>query len=108
MDSSSGIILIGVIAIGTFALRIVPFIIGKRVKFPPFFLEWLIFISLGVTAGMVSKSLFIRNGVFYFDDLAVQLTAVIIAGLLHWKMRNVLLSLFSGIAAATLMKYFLT
>lgn len=107
MDTQSGLIVIFGVGAGTLALRVTPFLIGRRIKFPKFFLEWLIYLSLGITAGMVSKNLFVQNGGLFTDDLAFRLCAVALGGLLHWKYRNVLLSLFSGVGFATVLKYFL-
>lgn len=105
MDALSGLIVIVGVGLGSYLIRAIPFFIGRKFRFPSAMLNWLIYISLGITAGLVSKSLFIRDSQISFDNLVINITAITVAGLMQFKWGNTLLSLGAGILAAVFLKY---
>jgi len=93
------------VAIGTFLLRVTPFVVRRNVKLPPAVLEWMIFVSIGVTAGLVSKAMFVRDSAVYLEDLPVQAVALLVASLLQKKYDHILLSLVSGVGTAVFIRF---
>ncbi len=104
MDAKSWIIIISGVGFGSYLIRSAPFLIGKKVKFPPLFLDWLIFISIGIMAGFISKTLFVKGSQLYFGDFFVQASALAIAVLFQLKFQKILLSVFLAVLAAMIIK----
>jgi len=106
VDATDSLIVIAGVAAGTFAVRSLPFIIGRRIKFPPLFLDWLILMSLGIIAGLVSKSLFTQNSLIALGGFHIKFIAILIAAAVQKKWNKILLSLLTAVSVATLIKHF--
>ena len=104
MDAQSWLIVAAGVGLGSYFFRCVPLLVGKRIAFPPLLLDWLIYVSLGVTAGIVSKSLFMKDAHLSLDDFPVKIAAIALAVFMQKRYKNMILSLFCGVMLAVALK----
>jgi branched-subunit amino acid transport protein len=92
------LIMIG-LAIGTFLIR-VSFIqlLGKR-EVPPLLARSLRFIPASILSALVVPQILTRNNALELSLANPQLVAGMIAGLVAWRTKNVLLTIVSGMVA---------
>ncbi len=91
---------------GTYVLRVSPFLLRDRYAIGRKGLRFLIYSSLAIAAGIVSKSLLMWKGEFNGIELGIKLAALAAALVLYARFKSVLLSLFSGVFLAVALKYF--
>lgn len=107
-DTSWYLAILGV-GLGSYMLRVSPFIWTRCLQWGKDNIPFLTCVSLAIAAGIVSKALFMQGSKFIFDiDTLFKCAAVICAlALYRWK-KNLLLCLFAGVAMAILLKLMFT
>jgi branched-subunit amino acid transport protein len=91
------VILVGGLA--TFATRLSFILLLDRLRMPDWFCRGLRFVPLAVLSAIILPELTNPNGALWISWRNPQLLAGIIAILVAWRTRNVLLTIFSGMAA---------
>lgn len=87
--------------LGSYLLRAAPFALQWFREFGRRHLRCLVYISFAVTAGIVSRSIFLSEGELTFRrDAWIKVLAVVVAVLLYRRTRNIPVALFSGVGLA--------
>lgn len=90
--------------LGTYLLRITPFLLDPGVEMPRRIRDFLVYTSLAIAAGIVAKALMAPGEAFSVADTAIRLAALGVAlGLFVWR-RNILLSLMTAVVMAAAIK----
>lgn len=90
--------------LGTYLLRITPFLLGPGMEMPRRVRDFLVYTSLAIAAGIVAKALTAPGEGFNFPDTSIRLAALGVAlGLFAWR-RNILISLMTAVAMAAALK----
>lgn len=93
------------VGLGSYLLRISPFIWARCLQWGKDNIAFLTYVSLAIAAGIVSKALFMRGSQIHLDvDTLYKCVAVFCALILYSRKRNLLLCLFSGVGVAVLLK----
>jgi branched-subunit amino acid transport protein len=97
------LIMIG-LAIGTFLIRL-SFIqlLGQR-EMPPLLARSLRFIPASILSALVVPQILTRNNALQISFANPQLLAGIVAGLVAWRTRNVVLTIVSGMVVLWLLQ----
>jgi branched-subunit amino acid transport protein len=82
----------------TFALRLSFIVLLERIRIPPTFRRALRFVPAAVLTAVVIPLLFYKNGVLEVSLGNERLLAGLVAVLIAWRTRNVLLTLGGGMA----------
>jgi branched-subunit amino acid transport protein len=82
----------------TFALRLSFIVLLGRIRIPPTFRRALRFVPAAVLTAVVIPLLFYKNGVLEVSLGNERLLAGLVAVLIAWRTRNVLLTLGGGMA----------
>jgi branched-subunit amino acid transport protein len=92
---------ITVIAMGvvTYAVRVAPILLLGRLQLPPIALRALRYVPSAVLSAIVFPELILRNGSLASPFTNPRLVAGILAALVAWRTRNMLLTLIVGMAA---------
>jgi branched-subunit amino acid transport protein len=98
------IIIIGVI---TFATRLSFILFFSRMKVTPFLQRALRFVPPAVLSAIILPELVLREGVLELTSSNERLFAGILAALVAWRTRNVLLTLGAGMVALWILQAFL-
>jgi len=107
--SATGWLLVALGAgLGTYALRAIPFLLMGRYSIGDKGLKFLVYTAMTLFAGIVSKSLIMWKGPFDPWELAIKLAALLVALGVYKKFRHVLLSLFTGVSLAVILKLLAT
>ena len=96
IDSLSLWIVIAMVAGGTFALRFSFILALDKFKEPALLRRILRFVPAAVLAALISSSLFIREGAPSAPWENERLVAALIAALVAWKTKNMLLTILVG------------
>ncbi|MBI5177868.1 MAG: AzlD domain-containing protein [Nitrospinae bacterium] len=104
MDAAHWLVVVLGVAAGSYLFRAAPFVIGARMKFHPYFLEWLVLMALALIAALVAKAFFVSGGKLSFANAPAQLASVGVACALQLKFRQMLLSLAGGLMVAFLLR----
>lgn len=89
---------------GTYVLRAAPFLLIGRYEVGKQGLRFLVYTSLAIAAGIVSKYLVMWKGEFSAVEFAIKLAALMVSLALYARFKNVLLSLFTGVLLAAVLK----
>jgi branched-subunit amino acid transport protein len=101
---------ITVIAMGlvTYAVRVTPILLLGRLEVPPIVLRALRYVPSAVLSAIVFPELILRNGSLALSPTNPRLVAGILAALVAWRTRNMLLTLTVGMAALWALNALLT
>ena len=93
------------VGLGSYLLRISPFIWARCLQWGKDNVAFLTYVSLAIAAGIVSKALFMQGSSIQLDaDTLFKCIAVASALLLYSRVKNLLLCLFAGVGVAVLLK----
>lgn len=105
MTDASWLLAVLFTGLGTYALRVAPFVwqplfaLGKRHA------RFLTCVSFAIAAGIVAKAVFIRHDGLVIDGMTLlQIIAIAFAVGMHRVTRNLPVALFSGVLFAVLLK----
>lgn len=100
-------LLILAIGVATYAIRLsFVTIFGKR-EIPAFVLRVLRFVPMAVLSAIIWPQLFLVNNTLDISTASPRWLAGIIAGLIAWRTRNVLLTIGVGMAALWILQWVL-
>lgn len=100
-------LLILVIGVATYAIRLsFVTIFGKR-EIPAFVLRVLRFVPMAVLSAIIWPQLFLVNGTLDLSPANPRWLAGLIAALIAWRTRNVLLTIGIGMAALWILQWVL-
>lgn len=90
-----------VLAMGavTYGVRLAPILLLGRMPLPPLVLRALRYVPAAVLSAIVFPELLLRDGALAVTAANPRLIAGIVAGLVAWRTRNMLLTLIAGMAA---------
>ena len=83
----------------TFATRLSFILLLDRIKVPDWFRRGLRFVPMAVLSAIILPALPSPNGTLFVSWRNPQLLAGLVAILVAWKTKNVLLTIFSGMVA---------
>ncbi len=98
-------VIVGV-GVGTFMLRVVPFLLQGKFEPSDKFIRFLVLTSLAIAAGIVSKSIVMWKGEFALADQLIKVVSLMLALGLYARFKSVLLSLFSGVLLGALLNMY--
>jgi branched-subunit amino acid transport protein len=98
-----------VLAMGlvTFAIRIAPIVLLERVALPPLLLRALRYVPAAVLSAIVAPELLRPAGALDLSLGNARLLAGLLAIVIAWRTRNVLLTIATGMAALWLVQWWL-
>ena len=92
--------------LGTYALRVTPFLSQRLYRIGQNNLRFLTFVSLAIAAGIVARSIvFSGESIDQASTLIIKTSAVMIALVLQRLTKNLLVSLFGGVGLAILWRW---
>lgn len=92
--------------LGTYILRVAPFLSQRLYALGQNNLHFLTFVSLAIAAGIVARSVAFSGGsVDQASDIGIKVVAVLAALGLHRLIKNLPIALFFGAGIATLWKW---
>ena len=92
--------------LGTYALRVAPFMSLRLYRVGQNNLRFLTFVSLAIAAGIVARSIVFDGGsVGQPPELAIKVAAVMTALIIQYRTKNLLVALFGGVGVAVLWKW---
>jgi len=83
----------------TYAIRLSVITLLGRVELPPNFQRALRFVPPAVLSAIIFPEILRPGGTFYFSPANPRLIAGLIAGLVAWRTKNVLLTIAAGMVA---------
>jgi len=83
----------------TYAIRLSVIALLGRVELPPNFQRALRFVPPAVLSAIIFPEILRPGGTFYFSPVNPRLIAGLIAGLVAWRTKNVLLTIAAGMVA---------
>ena len=88
----------------TYAVRLAPFFLGARYALPEKAKDFLVYTSLAIVAGIISKAIFLSHQGEGPEVIWIKLTGLAVGMAVYsWKGAS-LPALFAGVGAATLLK----
>lgn len=100
------IIILGT-ALVTLLLRVIPLAFLSRISLPKPFIRWLSYIPVAVLAALLSQSVLLSNGHFMFSLHNAYLIAILPTLIIAILVRNILLTVVTGIAIVAFLRIFL-
>jgi branched-subunit amino acid transport protein len=91
----------------TFATRLSFIFLLERIKFPDWFRRSLRFVPAAVLSAIILPGLVIRDNALDLSWHNAQIFSGILAVLVAWRTRNVILTILAGMAALLLLRFFL-
>ena len=92
--------------LGTYALRVTPFLSQRLYRIGQNNLRFLTYVSLAIAAGIVARSIvFSGDSIDQASTLTIKTAAVMIALVLQRLTKNLLISLFGGVGLAILLRW---
>lgn len=92
--------------LGTYALRVTPFLWRRLYRLGQENLRFLAYVSFAIAAGIVSRSVMFAGGQFDAPgDVGIKIAAVLGALLLRQLTRSLPVALFGGVGIAILLKW---
>lgn len=88
----------------TFAVRLLPIVLLERIAMPPLLLRALRFVPPAVLSAIIFPEMLMREGQLALSLDNTRLLAGLIAALVAWRTRNVLLTIGVGMAALWLLQ----
>jgi branched-subunit amino acid transport protein len=89
------IVLMGLV---TFGLRLAPFVLLERLALPTWLLRALRHVPPAVLAALIAPELLLADGALALEPLNARLIAGLVAALIAWRARSVLLTIAAGMA----------
>lgn len=107
---SQGLLWITIIIVGllTLAIRLSFIVFIGEMRVTPIVQQALRFVPIAVLSALISPALFFPNGLLNISFGNIRLIAGIIAILVAWRTKNVLLTIFSGMACLLLLQVLLS
>ena len=92
--------------LGTYALRVAPFLSERLYRVGQKNLRFLTYVSFAIAAGIVSHSIvFSAGAISNLGAIAIKVAAVLAAMLFYRFVRNMALAVFFGAGVAVLLKW---
>ncbi len=103
---SEPILWLTVVAMGvmTYAIRLGPILLLERLGMPPLARRALYYVPPAVLSAIIFPELLMRDGVLAVSPGNTRLVAGIVAAIVAWQTRNVLLTIAVGMAALWLLQ----
>lgn len=92
------------LAVGTYALRVLPLTILSRTTLPAWLEEWLRLVPGAVLAASLAQSLLVREGGLALTWRNVYLLAAVPTLVVAWRTRNMILTMLTGIGTFALLQ----
>lgn len=102
-DAQLWLVLLGM-GIITFLLRFSLLGLSNRWRLPPLFERALRFVPPAVLAALVAPALFYRQGTLDLSPSNDRLLAGVLAALIAWRTKNILLTILSGMVGLWLLR----
>jgi branched-subunit amino acid transport protein len=83
----------------TYAFRLSFIILFERKDLPPALQRWLRYVPPAVFAAIIFPEIFVRDGLVVLSSDNSRLFAALIAAIIAWRTKNVLLTILIGMAA---------
>ena len=92
--------------LGTYALRVAPFLSHRLYRVGQNNLRFLTFVSLAIAAGIVARAIAFNGGsIEQVPELAIKVAAVLTALVIQRSTKSLLGALFGGVGLAVLWKW---
>jgi len=103
---SEPILWLTVVAMGavTYAIRLGPILLLERLGMPSLLRRALTYVPPAVLSAIIFPELFLSNGALAVSPGNTRLVAGIVAAIVAWRTRNVLLTIAAGMAALWLLQ----
>ena len=103
LDMALWITILGMGAV-TFAVRLLPILLLERIDMPPLLLRALRYVPPAVLSAIIFPELLIRDGALAISPDNVRLLAGLLAAIVAWRTRNVLLTIAVGMIVLWLLQ----
>jgi branched-subunit amino acid transport protein len=88
----------------TFAVRLLPILLLERVEMPPLILRALRYVPPAVLSAIIFPELLVRDGALDLTVGNVRLLAGVVAAIVAWRSRSVILTIAVGMAILWLLQ----